>query len=377
VVSNWIDSREDRLHPGDVEELGKAGRDRPRDAGRANKHGTRETQGIGAGESGTEAQQRDIAQGISFFRPGGARPRTEMMATFIDEHRREYGVEPICAELPIAPSAYYEHKIRQADPSREPARIQRDRLLSEEVRRVRKENFEVYGARKVWLQLNREKIRVARCTVERLMRVMGLRGVVRGRTCRTTVSDDSVARPGDLVQRQFRATRPNQLWVADFTYVATWTGFVYVAFVIDVFSRGIVGWRVASTMRTDLVLDALEQALWARRDTDGLVHHSDRGSQYLSIRYSERLAAAGVEPSVGRRGDSYDNALAETIIGLYKTEVIRHRGPWRTIDAVEYATLQWVDWFNNRRLLEPIGDMPPAEREIEYYRQMQESAVAV
>jgi len=300
-----------------------------------------------------------------------------MMATFIDEHRREYGVEPICAELPIAPSAYYEHKIRQADPSREPARIQRDRLLSEEVRRVRKENFEVYGARKVWLQLNREKIRVARCTVERLMRVMGLRGVVRGRTCRTTVSDDSVARPGDLVQRQFRATRPNQLWVADFTYVATWTGFVYVAFVIDVFSRGIVGWRVASTMRTDLVLDALEQALWARRDTDGLVHHSDRGSQYLSIRYSERLAAAGVEPSVGRRGDSYDNALAETIIGLYKTEVIRHRGPWRTIDAVEYATLQWVDWFNNRRLLEPIGDMPPAEREIEYYRQMQESAVAV
>jgi putative transposase len=299
------------------------------------------------------------------------------MASFIDAHRAEYGVEPICAELPIAPSAYYEHKARQKDPSREPARVQRDRVFSEEIRRVHKENFEVYGARKVWLQLNREDIPVARCTVERLMRIMGLRGVVRGRSCRTTVSDGSVERPGDLVQRQFSATRPNQLWVADFTYVATWTGFVYVAFVIDVFSRGIVGWRVASTMRTDLVLDALEQALWARRDTVGLVHHSDRGCQYLSIRYSERLAAAGVEPSVGRQGDAYDNALAETIIGLYKTEVIRHRGPWRTIDMVEYATLEWVDWFNHRRLLEPIGDIPPAEREIEYYSQLQESTIAV
>jgi putative transposase len=300
-----------------------------------------------------------------------------MMASFIDEHRAAYGVEPICAELPIAPSAYYEHKARQKDPSREPARLQRDRVLSVEIRRVREENFEVYGARKVWLQLNREDIAVARCTVERLMRTMGLRGVVRGRTCRTTISDGSVERPEDLVQRQFTATRPNQLWVADFTYVATWTGFIYVAFVIDVFSRGIVGWRVASTMRTDLVLDALEQALWARRDTDGLVHHSDCGSQYLSIRYSERLAEAGVEPSVGRRGDSYDNALAETIIGLYKTEVIHRRGPWRTIDMVEYATLEWVDWFNNRRLLEPIGDIPPAEKEIAYYSQLQESTVAV
>jgi len=300
-----------------------------------------------------------------------------MMASFIDEHRVEYGVEPICAELPIAPSAYYEHKARQTDPSRQPARLKRDRVLSEEIRRVRKENFEVYGARKVWLQLNRENIPVARCTVERLMRIMGLRGVVRGRTCRTTISDGSVERPEDLVQRQFSATRPNQLWVADFTYVATWTGFVFVAFVIDVFSRGVVGWRVARTMRTELVLDALEQAIWARRDTNGLVHHSDRGSQYLSIRYSERLAAAGVEPSVGRRGDAYDNALAETIIGLYKTEVIHHRGPWRTIDMVEYATLEWVDWFNNQRLLEPIGDMPPAELEIEYYRQMQESTVSV
>ena len=300
-----------------------------------------------------------------------------MMAAFIDEHRGEYGVEPICAELPVAPATYYEQKARQKDPSREPVRAQRDRVLSAEIRRVRKENFEVYGARKVWLQLKRESIAVARCTVERLMRSMGLRGVVRGRTCRTTIPDDSLVRPGDLVQRQFSATRPNQLWVADFIYVATWTGFVYVAFVIDVFSRGIVGWRVASTMQTDLVLDALEQALWARRDTDGLVHHSDRGSQYLSIRYSERLAEAGIAPSVGSRGDSYDNALAETIIGLYKTEVIRHRGPWRTIDMVEFATLEWVDWFNNRRLLEPIGDIPPAEKEIAYYSALQESTVAV
>ncbi len=300
-----------------------------------------------------------------------------MMVLFIDEHRAEYGVEPICTELPLAPSVYYEHKGRHKDPSMQPIRVRRDRVLSEEIRRVRKENFEVYGARKVWLQLNRENIAVARCTVERLMRAMGLRGVVRGRTCRTTVTDGSVGRPGDLVQRQFSAMRPNQLWVADFTYVATWMGFVYVAFVIDVFSRGIVGWRVARTMQTDLVLDALEQALWSRKNTDGLVHHSDRGSQYLSIRYSERLAAAGVEPSVGHRGDSYDNALAETIIGLYKTEVIRHRGPWRTIDMVEYATLEWVDWFNHRRLLEPIGDIPPAELEFAYYSALQESTVAV
>jgi transposase InsO family protein len=300
-----------------------------------------------------------------------------MMVSFIDAHRAEHGVEPICAELPIAPSMYYERKLRQKDPSREPARVRRDRVLSENIRRVHKENFEVYGARKVWRQLNRENIPVARCTVERLMARMGLRGVVRGRTCRTTVPAASVERPQDLVQRKFRATRPNQLWVADFTYVATWTGFVYVAFVIDVFSRGIVGWRVARTMRTEFVLDALEQAIWSRRDTEGLVHHSDRGSQYLSIRYSERLAAAGVAPSVGRRGDSYDNALAETIIGLYKTEVIRHRGPWRTIDMVEYATLEWVDWFNHRRLLEPIGNMPPAEREKAYFRELEESTVTV
>jgi putative transposase len=300
-----------------------------------------------------------------------------MMVSFIEEHKAAYGVEPICEQLPIAPSTYYEQKTRQSDPSRVPPRLRRDEALCEEIRRVHRENFSVYGARKVWIQLNREEIPVARCTVERLMCTMGLRGVVRGRTCRTTVSDEAGIRPADLVNRQFHATRPNQLWVADFTYVATWGGFVYVAFVIDVFARRIVGWRVASTMRTELVLDALEQALWSRQDIEGLIHHNDRGSQYLSIRYSERLAEAGVDASVGSRGDSYDNALAETIIGLYKTEVIRHRGPWRSIDMVEYATLQWVDWFNHRRLLEPIGNVPPAEREMAYYRQLEESAVAV
>ena len=206
------------------------------------------------------------------------------------------------------------------------------------------------------------------------MGVLGLQGAVRGRRCRTTVSDEAADRPADRVNRQFTAARPDQLWVADITYVAAWTGFVYVAFVIDVFSRRIVGWRVASSMKTDLVLDALEQALWARKAPKGLIHHSDRGSQYLSIRYSERLAQAGIESSVGSRGDSYDNALAETLNGLYKTEVIHRRGPWRTRDAVEYATLEWVDWFNHRRLLEPIGNIPPAEFEAAYYRQQDESA---
>ena len=297
------------------------------------------------------------------------------MVSFIDEHRDEYGVEPICAQLPIAPSTYYEHKARESDPGRLPPRVQRDRELSDEIQRVWDENFCVYGARKVWRQLNREQFAVARCTVERLMRILGLQGVVRGQTCRTTVSDNTADRPPDLVQRQFTATRPNQLWVADITFVATWAGFVYVAFVVDVFARRIVGWRVANTMRTDLVLDALEQALWSRTGTQGLVHHSDRGSQYLSIRYTERLAEAGVESSVGSVGDSYDNALAETINGLYKTEVIRRRGPWRHIDDVEYATLEWVDWFNNRRLLEPIGNVPPAELEQAYYRQLEGSAM--
>src|SRR5512147_2117602 len=290
------------------------------------------------------------------------------MVLFIDEHQATYGVEPICVQLPIAPSTYYEYKARQADPARLPPRARRDLELSKEIRRVYEENFQVYGARKVWRQLGREGIRVARCTVERLMRSIGLEGVVRGKKCRTTVADDSADRPVDRVNRQFKADRPDQLWVADFTYVATWVGFVYTAFVVDVFARRIVGWRVARSMNTDLVLDALEQALWARSGAAGVVHHSDRGSQYLSIRYSERLTEAGVLPSAGSVGDSYDNALAETIIGLYKTEVIHRRGPWRHVDAVEYATLEWVDWFNHRRLLEPIGNVPPAELEASYYQ---------
>jgi putative transposase len=251
-----------------------------------------------------------------------------------------------------------------------PPRRQRDRTLVPEIRRVYEENFHVYGARKVWRQLGREHFAVARCTVERLMRALGLQGVVRGRKCRTTVADKNAERPLDLVKRQFQASRPNQLWVADFTYVATWAGFVYVAFVIDVFARRIIGWRVARTMHAELVLDALEQALWSRSGAKGVVHHSDRGSQYLSIRYSERLAEAGAQPSVGSVGDSYDNALAETIIGLYKTELIYRRGPWRHLEAVEYATLEWIAWFNHRRLLEPIGNVPPAELEASYYHSM-------
>jgi putative transposase len=290
-----------------------------------------------------------------------------MMVSFIDTQRGQHGVESICRQLPIAPSQYYEHKAREAEPARLPPRLQRDRALVPEIRRVHEENFDAYGARKVWRQLGREDIVVARCTVERLMRTLRLQGVVRGRKCRTTIPDESSARPLDLVKRQFQASRPNQLWVADFTYVATWAGFVYVAFVIDVFARRIIGWRVARSMSAELVLDALEQALWSRSGVKGVVHHSDRGSQYLSIRYSERLAEAGAKPSVGSVGDSYDNALAESIIGLYKNEVIRRRGPWRHLDAVEYATLEWVDWFNNRRLLEPIGNIPPAELEASYY----------
>ncbi len=298
------------------------------------------------------------------------------MISFIDEHRGQYGVESICAMLPIAPSVYYEHKAQEAGRRPVAPRRRRDAELVGQIQRVHRSNFQVYGARKVWIQLRREGIRVARCTVARLRKSTGPQGVRRGRRCRTTIPDEHAVRPADLVKRQFRAERPNQLWVADFTYVATWSGFVYVAFVVDVFARRIVGWRVARSMRTELVLDALEQALWSRSRREGLVHHSDRGSQYLSIRYSERLAAAGAQPSVGSVGDSYDNALAETIIGLFKTEVIHPRGPWRTVDEVEYATLEWVDWFNHRRLLQSIGDIPPAELEQSYYQQQQESAKA-
>jgi len=292
------------------------------------------------------------------------------MLSFIEDHRDVHGVEPICGMLPIAPSVYYEHKARQRDPSRLPPRLRRDAELREAIERVWKESDSRYGARKVWKQLKREGLQVARCTVERLMAQMGLQGVVRGRAFkRTTVVDEAAQRPPDLVQRSFTADRPNRLWVADLTYVPTGAGFVYVAFVIDAFSRRIVGWRVSNSLRSDLALDALEQALHARSDLDGLIHHSDRGVQYLSIRYTDRLKEARIELSVGSVGDAYDNALAETINGLYKAEVIRHRGPWKNLEHVEFATLEWVDWFNHRRLLSSIGDIPPAEFEAMYYAQ--------
>jgi transposase InsO family protein len=297
------------------------------------------------------------------------------MVAFIDAHRETYGVEPICAVLPIAPSTYYAHKACEANPRLRSCRAKRDAWLTVQIRRVRAENFDVYGARKVWRQLHREGIVVARCTVARLMRAIGLQGAVRGRAFTTTTRGDGAARPSDLVNREFVATRPNELWVADLTYVATWRGFVYVAFVIDVYARRIVGWRVTSSLRTDIALDALEQALYARPAIDQLVHHSDRGTQYLSIRYTDRLAEAGIEPSVGSVGDSYDNALAESVIGLYKTEVIRRRGPWRQLEAVEFATLEWVEWFNNRRLLTSIGDVPPVEYEQQYYRAQEAPAM--
>ena len=300
------------------------------------------------------------------------------MIAFIDDHREVHGVEPICKVLPIAPSTYHAHVAKRANPEKLSARARRYMALKPEIARVFAENFEVYGVRKVWRQLQRESFDVARCTVERLMRGMGLQGVIRGKPVRTTISDKAALCPLDHVNRQFHAPRPNALWVSDFTYVSTWTGFVYVAFIIDVYARRIVGWRTSRTAHASFVLDALEQALHDRRPAHrgGLVHHSDRGSQYLSIKYTERLAEAGIEPSVGSVGDSYDNALAETINGLYKAEVIHRRGPWRTMEAVEFATLEWVDWFNNRRLLEPIGNIPPAEAEERYYAMMAETAVA-
>jgi len=286
---------------------------------------------------------------------------------FIAEHKERWGVEPICRELQVAPSSY--HAAIRRPPS---ARRRRDEGLKEEIRRVWDEHRRVYGADKVWAQLRREEIPVARCTVERLMRALGLRGVTRGKTSvRTTIGDEAADRPLDLVARQFRAPAPNRLWVADLTYVKTHSGWVYVAFVVDVCSRYVVGWQVSRSLRTDLALDALEMALWARGGTqlDGLIHHSDRGVQYLAIRYTERLAEAGAMPSVGSRGDSYDNALAESFNGLYKTELIRHRGPWRGLDDVEYATLEYVDWFNHRRLHGDLGMIPPAEFEAAFYQQ--------
>jgi putative transposase len=292
------------------------------------------------------------------------------MVAFIDDHRSEYGVEPICRVLPIAPSTYYAHKAWERDPSLRSARARRDEELKPEIRRVWDQNFQVYGSEKLWKQLNREGIRVARCTVARLMDALGLRGAVRGRSFKvTTHAATGTERPLDLVDRDFAAQRPNELWVSDLTYVRTGGRFAYVAYVVDAFARRIVGWQISNSLRSDLALDALEQAIGERLgdDPERLVHHSDRGVQYLSIRYTERLALAGIEPSVGSRGDSYDNALAETIIGLYKTELIYPRGPWSRLEDIELATLEWVWWFNNHRLLGPLGHVPPAEYEEAYY----------
>ncbi|MFM7361263.1 MAG: IS3 family transposase [Cyanobium sp.] len=319
-----------------------------------------------------------LRKASAYFCPGGARPPVQAMIAFIDDHRGAHGVEPICKVLPIAPSTYHDQVAKRADPARLSARAKRDLVLKPEIERVFAENFEVYGARKVWRQMNRESIPIARCTVERLMADLGLRGVIRGKPVRTTVQDKAVPCPLDHVNRVFHAPAPNMLWLSDFTYVSTWSGFVYVAFVIDAYARRIVGWRVSRTAYAGFVLDALEQALHERRPArkTGLVHHSDRGAQYVSIRYTERLAKAGIEPSVGSVGDSYDNALAETINGLYKAEVIHRRGPWRSFEAVEFATLEWVDWFNHRRLLEPLGNIPPAEAEARFYAMLDEQKLA-
>jgi len=301
------------------------------------------------------------------------------LKAYIDRYRDAYGVEPICKVLQIAPSCYRRHAAQRRNPALRCDRAKRDDEVITEVQRVWHANMQVYGADKVWKQLNREGIGIARCTVERLMKRLGLQGIRRGKVVRTTVPDTSAPCPLDRVNRQFKAERPNQLWVSDFTYVSTWQGWLYVAFVIDVYARRIVGWRVSSAMHTDFVLDALEQALYDRQpqNSDALVHHSDRGSQYVSIRYTERLGEAGIEPSVGSRGDSYDNALAETINGLYKTELIHRRAPWKTKESVELATLQWVHWFNHIRLLEPIGYIPPAEAEANYWRQHANQVLAI
>ncbi|HCU4046411.1 TPA: IS3 family transposase [Escherichia coli] len=305
-----------------------------------------------------------LRQDSAYFGEGGVRPPLEKMMPLLDKLREQYGVGPLCSELHIAPSTYYHCQQQRHHPDKRSARAQRDDWLKKEIQRVYDENHKVYGVRKVWRQLLREGIRVARCTVARLMAVMGLAGVLRGKKVRTTISRKAVA-AGDRVNRQFVAERPDQLWVADFTYVSTWRGFVYVAFIIDVFAGYIVGWRVSSSMETTFVLDALEQALWARRPS-GTVHHSDKGSQYVSLAYTQRLKEAGLLASTGSTGDSYDNAMAESINGLYKAEVI-HRKSWKNRAEVELATLTWVDWYNNRRLLERLGHTPPAEAEKAYY----------
>ncbi|WP_153039515.1 IS3 family transposase [Sphingobium yanoikuyae] len=310
-----------------------------------------------------------LRKASAYFCDGGARPPRQMMMAFIDAHREDLGIEPICRELAIAPSSYREHAARRADPGRRPARARRDEEIREQIKRVHEASFGLYGARKVWHQMRREGIMVAKCTVERLMRAMGLAGVRRGKKTITTISNPKAPCPLDKVNREFRVSRPNALWVVDFTYVHTWAGFVYVAFVIDAFARRIVGWKVSTSATAGFVLDALEQAIHARRPRpdDRLIHHSDRGVQYLAMNYTQRLAEAKLVPSVGSVGDSYDNALAETINGLYKAEVIWRQRSWPTASAVEMATLRWVDWYNNHRLFGPIGHIPPAEAEDNYY----------
>ena len=372
MAGGRVDRAEDWLFIADLADLGQAPGDRQWQARRADDQRTRRAQAVAAREQRAAPSQRYPAHGQRFFRAGGARPQVQAVNAYIDRHRDAYGVEPICKVLQVAPSAYRRHAARQRDPSLRSARARRDDHLKPQVHRVWQENLRVYGADKVWRQLNREGVVVARCTVERLMHAQGLQGVRRGKRVRTTVPDETAVRPLDRVNRQFWADRPNQLWVSDFTYVSTWQGWLYVAFVIDVYARRIVGWRVSTSMTTDFVLDALEQALYDRRPgNDGsLIHHSDRGSQYVSIRYSERLAEAGIEPSVGSRGDSYDNALAETINGLYKAELIHRRGPWKNRESVELATLEWVAWFNHKRLLSSIGYIPPAEAEANYYNRL-------
>ncbi|WP_404948041.1 IS3 family transposase [Saezia sanguinis] len=314
----------------------------------------------------------DILKAASaFFGPGGARLPIEEMKRLIDQKRHVFGVEPMCKVLNIAPSCYFRHAARSHNPALRSPRAKHDDILMTEIERVWQANLQVYGTRKMWHQLQREGIVAARCSVERLMRRLGLQGARRGKKVRTTIADKLAPCPLDHVNRQFHAKRPNELWVSDFTYVSTWQGWLYVAFVIDVFARRIVGWKLSTNMHTDFVLDALEQALYDRvPPQNALIHHSDRGSQYVSIRYTQRLKQAGIEPSVGSRGDSYDNALAETINGLYKTELIHKRGPWKNRQSLEMATLQWVHWYNNHRLLGSIGYIPPVQAEAQYWENL-------
>ena len=372
---------------GDGPQVGAAGRDRSGRSTRHDERGVGGVEAVEAGERGTETGERDPESSLGFLR-GRARPARAVIVDFIREHADHtpaegglrWGVEPICAVLSehgvkIAPSTYYEW--RDKLPTQ---RQERDTVLVEHIRRVHADNYGVYGPRKVWLALNREGIPVARCTVERLMKTVGLAGVVRGKVKRTTIAGTG-PRPDDLVKRNFEPLAPNRLWVADFTYVSTWAGWVFVAFVIDAYARRILGWRTATAMTAELVLDAIEQAIWTRQQQghdqfDNLVAHNDRGVQYLSVAYSQRLADAGITPSVGAVGSSYDNALAESINGLYKTEVIRRQGPWHNVDAAEIATAQWVDWYNHRRLNQHAGDMPPAVLEQVHYAQQQPSAAS-